>query len=425
VPSDTRDLCERPLKFGEEGLLVRAAGVQLEADITQPELRETVPHHAQRGHLLGHEEHRLSVVDGPRDDVGDRLGLAGARRSLHDEVATGSDLLDDDGLRGIGLDDLDDGGRIEPVIESVFRREERRLALEAFVQEPAHESVLLEAPVRPVCRIEIPQHQELGEGEEPELHPVRVDLPALPPGDAIGDLREIGIGTPVLAVLDLREFDAEVAAESFLERQVRDYVVVACAEFEGRPLLVPDEPHGQEHEGGLPRDLRRRAFEPLQEPHREIENVEALLLFRGARIREEAQEPTLEGLGAERRLEDQIPIPGIVEALVLGKERQEALAAFRLVVLSLRREAHPPALDAQEFEHVRGALVDDVQAVGALRAAIDMDEPVPRPCLDKLPSRVVQLILQPRSIRNLSVHPVFCLTPASVSVSAAMRSCRA
>jgi hypothetical protein len=69
------------------------------------------------------------------------------------------------------------------------------------------------------------------------------------PGDAIGDLGQIGLGAPVLAVLDFRKLDAEVAAEPLLERQVGDDVVIPHAQFEGRPLLVPDEPHGQEDKG--------------------------------------------------------------------------------------------------------------------------------------------------------------------------------
>jgi len=56
----------------------------------------------QRRHLLGDEQHRLTLPKGVRDDVGDGLALAGARWPLKHKVAAGLDGADRLELRRIG-----------------------------------------------------------------------------------------------------------------------------------------------------------------------------------------------------------------------------------------------------------------------------------------------------------------------------------
>ena len=57
------------------------------------------------GALLGHEEHLLVARQQARDQVGDRLALARARRSLDDQILAGKDAIDGLVLAGVGVED--------------------------------------------------------------------------------------------------------------------------------------------------------------------------------------------------------------------------------------------------------------------------------------------------------------------------------
>ena len=72
--------------------------MQFQAGIPDPDGVETSLYHLQRGHLLGDEQHLLVGAHGRRDEVGDSLRLAGARRPLDDEVPPLSHLLYRNGL---------------------------------------------------------------------------------------------------------------------------------------------------------------------------------------------------------------------------------------------------------------------------------------------------------------------------------------
>ncbi len=61
---------------------------------------------------FGHEQDRLAVVHGGRDDIGARLRFAGPGRALDDEVASGPDGFDDARLRNVRVDDMNETGGI-------------------------------------------------------------------------------------------------------------------------------------------------------------------------------------------------------------------------------------------------------------------------------------------------------------------------
>ena len=66
--------------------LAGLVGVQFETECTQPHISKAPVDHIERGLLLGHEQNRFAQRHVMRDHIGDRLGLARARRADHDEV---------------------------------------------------------------------------------------------------------------------------------------------------------------------------------------------------------------------------------------------------------------------------------------------------------------------------------------------------
>src|SRR3954453_259609 len=82
-----------PLAVEHEAVLVKAGrGEALVDDV-------------ERGGLLGDEQHPLALADALRDDVGDRLALAGPRWPLHHERLAALRRLDAYALAGIGVED--------------------------------------------------------------------------------------------------------------------------------------------------------------------------------------------------------------------------------------------------------------------------------------------------------------------------------
>ena len=57
----------------------------------------------QRGHLLSDKEYLLARVNGRSDDVGDSLRFSGSWGSLDNEISPLSSLLDNNGLRAVGV----------------------------------------------------------------------------------------------------------------------------------------------------------------------------------------------------------------------------------------------------------------------------------------------------------------------------------
>ena len=99
-------MVKRFVQFSQDETLVRPAAVELETNRAKTYSAQASVHHAQRGHLLRDEQDGLPVMHRAGDDVGDRLRLARAGRSLHHEIAARADGLDDDRLRGISVDNL-------------------------------------------------------------------------------------------------------------------------------------------------------------------------------------------------------------------------------------------------------------------------------------------------------------------------------
>src|SRR3954453_12519226 len=84
--------------------LARDAAVQIEDKIVQPDPLEALQDGVDRGTLLGDEENRLAARDKARDEVADRLALAGARRPLDDEVLAAEHLVNRVILARVGIE---------------------------------------------------------------------------------------------------------------------------------------------------------------------------------------------------------------------------------------------------------------------------------------------------------------------------------
>ena len=165
--------------------------MQFKANIAQARPHQPVMHHRQRRHLLGHEQHRPAIMRRRRDQVGDGLALPRSGRPLHHKASTTADLFDYLGLAGVRVDHLDDLRRVQNVVQLVVWTKDRRVFLEPLGQQPAKKIAFRKGIHRPSARVQIAVHQQLGKGEEPNLHPVAVDRPSGFARDHILKLGEI------------------------------------------------------------------------------------------------------------------------------------------------------------------------------------------------------------------------------------------
>ena len=85
--------------------LARDAAVQIEDKIVQPDPFEALQDGVDRSTLLGDEQNRLAPRNKARDEVADRLALAGTWRPLDDEVLAAEHLVDRIILARVGIED--------------------------------------------------------------------------------------------------------------------------------------------------------------------------------------------------------------------------------------------------------------------------------------------------------------------------------
>ena len=97
------DACEveRLLQLAQQVALRHLVGVQLQAERVQADFLQSLLHHLEGSHLLGHEQHAPTVVEGIGNHVGDGLALARSRRTIEDEAAALARLHHGLHLRGV------------------------------------------------------------------------------------------------------------------------------------------------------------------------------------------------------------------------------------------------------------------------------------------------------------------------------------
>jgi hypothetical protein len=87
--------------------------------------------------------------------------------------------------------------------------------------------------VRPVGRLEIAHDQQLRRRIETKFDAIGVDRPTALRRDGRGDLIEVTAGQPFVALWKVRQADAEIAAQAFLQRLIWSDVVIAIGQVEG------------------------------------------------------------------------------------------------------------------------------------------------------------------------------------------------
>ena len=102
-----------------------------------------------------------------------------------------------------------------------------RFSPEAVYKEAINQRMVSERAVaRPVRRLQVAVHQELGEGEKPEHDVVGVDLGPPLARDRLFDGREVLRGCEILDLGYLGQLEAEVSLEFLDERKVRRDVLL-------------------------------------------------------------------------------------------------------------------------------------------------------------------------------------------------------
>ena len=97
-----RTQSERPTEPATQVLTPDLRVMEIENEITDTHGVKPASNDIQSSALLGDEHHRLALVDGMHDEIGDRLGLAGAGRTLNHHRAARGGGGNDLGLGGIG-----------------------------------------------------------------------------------------------------------------------------------------------------------------------------------------------------------------------------------------------------------------------------------------------------------------------------------
>src|SRR3546814_12460054 len=85
----------------------------------------------------------------------------------------------------------------------------------------------------------------------------------------------------LVLVLEIFDYEPELELHLRLQREVRRRGFVTSLELEPVGGAAAIEADGQQHERGVARDVRGVAVVPAQQPDREKEDIDALLLFEG------------------------------------------------------------------------------------------------------------------------------------------------
>jgi len=251
--------------------------VQFQAGGAEPDAAEAPLHHFQRRKLLRHEEHAAAIQHGLRDDVGDGLALARARRPLDDDVAGAAHGFRRQRLAAIDIHDvvqaLDRDLGIHIGVVGEGRRGGQRL--------PAHQRThdRMGEQARVGRGVQVPPHQELLEAEQPDGEAISVHRPPLPPTQR--RLHGIGPGAGFIG-LDVEggQGDAEFGGELLPQGEVLLHLQPGGAQPVGLAHALPFQRHGQQGQGSKTLGFGRCRIAPGQRADGEREGGDTRLLPR-------------------------------------------------------------------------------------------------------------------------------------------------
>jgi hypothetical protein len=306
----------RPLEDAAQGLdhrlLLRLVRVQLETEVAEAGRRQPALHDLERRHLFGDEQDGLAAGQALRDQVGDRLRLAGARRALQDEALAGLCGQHGGQLRGVAVERREQLGHRDRV--DVAGSGQRPLIgerLAAVAGQVAHHRRFEE--VLGAGR-QVGPHDELGEREDAERR-AALDRPADLAGHRGGDRRR-DRGDVEAIVVGLGGLDRQVGlgrrrrqvdGDAEVEPQLLEQGLVEARRLVGRHQLVAGagaaQLDGAQGQRRPPRRIvgRRARLAPDQEAEPDPQRVGAALLEALAGGAVERDQPALELAAGHRR----------------------------------------------------------------------------------------------------------------------------
>ncbi|KAG0929878.1 hypothetical protein G6F31_017206 [Rhizopus arrhizus] len=143
--------------------------MQFQTERPQADVGQPTVHDFQRRHFFGHEQHGLAARQKVRDQIGDGLALAGARRAFQHQVAAGIHGADGFQLRRVGQQRGQQVLRLVAVVQPVKAR------IQGFLREGLPrmiDQVLDDAVGFQLLGtvLQVLPHQILGERENPQVH---------------------------------------------------------------------------------------------------------------------------------------------------------------------------------------------------------------------------------------------------------------
>ena len=287
---------ERLLHLSEEVALGHFVRVQLQAEGSQSYLVQAFLHHLEGRHLLGDEQHALTLIQGVGYHVGDGLRLSRSGRAVEDEALSPTRLDDGFELRRVDVDGdaevlrlacLVYLSRIDDILH-IFQ-------LDKTFHERFHHDVLLQL-LRIV--VQVVPHDELVEREQAQLGLFH-HLPAFHVLDGMShgveDLDDVYAALVHGEGLQHTQVDGELLLQEFEQGRVDDRLLVACAQHIVVARLT-DDVYGHQHHRGEAGQRAALALEPLQHAEHEEERVGAVLFERVARGAEDELQCVLQVL---------------------------------------------------------------------------------------------------------------------------------
>ena len=179
--------------------------------------------------------------------------------------------------------------------------------LEAVLQRGSNQRLLVEPLFwRPGRSVQIAVHQELGKAEEAQRHGIGQHLPAGLGRSHGGDRGQIGAGVEVVAGIEFGQLEAKVGLELGRQRQVLRRIFLQPGQGEALGRAFALQCHGQQNQRCKTRLVGGIAVEPLQLTQRQKQDVDALFLDKGAGIGIHVQQPALQLLAGQARLQFQV-----------------------------------------------------------------------------------------------------------------------
>ena len=296
---------QRALQLVQHDPLVGLVTVQLQAGVAEVDRVQTPLHDLQRGHLLRHEQDRTAAGQRLADQVGDGLGLSGARRSLDHKVAALHHIQDRERLRAVRIHHRMELGHPLGIVDVLVLADVGRPLRESVAaEEPLHQGMVGgPAFLGPGLRIEVLVDEQLAEGEEVQVDRVVLDRPALLPRDGLLDPEQIVLHVEIFLGRHLRQADFEVLFELGLEREVRLDIVSGPPELEVLPHAGPGELNRDQDQRCAALDAAALGLVPSEHPESEIEDVDPLFLDREAGLTEGLAQTQIERGAGKRGLE--------------------------------------------------------------------------------------------------------------------------